>query len=230
MALAAACAATLTLAPAALADGGNPSPRDPDARRFVGNVSVPSILQHSVELEAIGKLNDDTREVFSPGYQESLDYVVKTLRSYGYNPKVTPFNFPFWEETQPPVLNQVSPTPKTYRPGTAADSDTAERRLHHDGQLADGRADQRAGLPGRRHRRPARRRFGVRLRRRGLRGRRGQGRADPARDVPVRGEVGARAGRGRDRRDHLQRGQHAPRARTRPSSTTSPIRRRRSPP
>ena len=123
MALAAACAATLTLAPAALADGGNPSPRDPDARRFVGNVSVPSILQHSVELEAIGKLNDDTREVFSPGYQESLDYVVKTLRSYGYNPKVTPFNFPFWEETQPPVLNQVSPTPKAYRPGTAADTD-----------------------------------------------------------------------------------------------------------
>ena len=99
MALAAACAATLTLAPAALADGGNPSPRDPDARRFVGNVSVPNILQHSVELEAIGKLNDDTREVFSPGYQESLDYVVTTLRGYGYNPKVTPFNFPFWEES-----------------------------------------------------------------------------------------------------------------------------------
>ena len=29
----------------------------------------------------------------------------------------------FWEETQPPVLNQVSPVAKTYRPGTAADSD-----------------------------------------------------------------------------------------------------------
>jgi hypothetical protein len=66
MALAAACAATLTLAPAALAGGSQPSPRDSDARRFVGNVSVPEILEHSVELDAIGKLIDDTREVFSP--------------------------------------------------------------------------------------------------------------------------------------------------------------------
>ena len=121
LALAVACAATLALAPTAFADGGQPSPRDSDARRFVGNVSLPSILQHSVELEAIGKLNDDTREVFSPGYQESLDYVVKTLRDAGYNPKVTPFNFPIYKQRQTPVLNQVAPTPKTYRPGGEAD-------------------------------------------------------------------------------------------------------------
>src|SRR5262249_40119386 len=73
--------------------------------------------------ESIGKLNDDTREVFSPGYQESLDYVVSTLREAGYNPKVTPFNYPFWKETAPPVLNQVTPTAKTYVPGDAEDSD-----------------------------------------------------------------------------------------------------------
>jgi Zn-dependent M28 family amino/carboxypeptidase len=122
-ALAAACAATLTLAPTALADGngGNVTPRDRDAQRFIQNVSIPNILQHSFELESIGKLNDDTREVFGPGYQESLDYVVNTLRASGYNPKVTPFNFPFWQETKPPVLNMVAPTPTTYKPGTAAD-------------------------------------------------------------------------------------------------------------
>jgi Zn-dependent M28 family amino/carboxypeptidase len=124
-ALAAACAATLALAPTALAAGPNVNPRDRDARKFIENVSVPNILQHSIALESIGKLNDDTREVFGSGYQESLDYVVSTLRDAGYNPKITPFNFPFWQETKPAILNQVTPTAKTYRPGAAADDGSA---------------------------------------------------------------------------------------------------------
>ncbi len=86
-------------------------------------VSVPEITEHQVALQQIASLNDDTREVFSSGYQESLDYVVSTLRAAGYQPQVDQFNFPFWAETQPPVLNRVAPTPKTYVPGDAEDSD-----------------------------------------------------------------------------------------------------------
>jgi hypothetical protein len=85
---------------------------------------VPNIVQHRIALQRIATLNDDTREVFSRGYNESLDYVVQTLRESGYNPKITQFNYPIWKETQPPVLNMVSPTAKTYRPDTAADSDS----------------------------------------------------------------------------------------------------------
>src|SRR3954447_15632032 len=124
LALAAACAATLTFAPTAFADGGggNVTPRDSGARKFVENVSVPNIVKHQVALQQIATLNDDTREVFSPGYTESLDYVVQTLRDAGYSPKVTPFNYPVWKETKPAVLNLISPAPgKTYRPGTEAD-------------------------------------------------------------------------------------------------------------
>ena len=61
--------------------------------------------------------------MFSTGYQESLDYVVSTLKAAGYNPQVNQFNFPVWSESQPPVLNMVTPTPKTYVPGDADDSD-----------------------------------------------------------------------------------------------------------
>ncbi|WP_374456749.1 M28 family metallopeptidase [Nocardioides sp.] len=86
-------------------------------------VSVREITGHQVALQRIASLNDDTREVFSNGYQESLDYVVSTLRDAGYRPKVDMFNFPFWQESQPPVLNQVAPTAKTYVPGDAEDSD-----------------------------------------------------------------------------------------------------------
>ena len=124
LALAAACAATLAFAPAASANGVNDSPRDPEAKRFVGNVSVPSIVKHQIELQKIASLNGDTREVFSPGYSASLDYVVKTLKAAGYSPKVTQFNYPFWNETKPAVLNWNNGTPpKSYKPGTEADND-----------------------------------------------------------------------------------------------------------
>ncbi|MDA0172190.1 M20/M25/M40 family metallo-hydrolase [Solirubrobacter taibaiensis] len=103
--------------------GGSVSPRDPGAKRFVGEITVPKIGEHLTALQRIATLNDDTREVFSPGYQESLDYVVETLREAGYRPQVSQFNYPIWEEAQPPVLNQVTPTPKVYVPGDAEDND-----------------------------------------------------------------------------------------------------------
>ena len=99
------------------------TPNDSKAKRFVGNISVDDITEHQIALQQIASLNDDTREVFSPGYQESLDYVVSTLRAAGYDPQVNQFNYPVWSESQPPVLNQVSPTPTTYTPGDADDSD-----------------------------------------------------------------------------------------------------------
>src|SRR4051812_2573636 len=131
MALAAACAASsLLLVPTAFADGGgggNVTPRDPGAKRFVSGVSVPEIVEHQTALQRIATLNDDTREVFSPGYQESLDYVVQTLKDSGYQPKVTQFNYPTWSETGLAVLNQVTPNAKAYRPGAAsADTDVTQ--------------------------------------------------------------------------------------------------------
>jgi Zn-dependent M28 family amino/carboxypeptidase len=110
------------IAPNAFAGNGNVTPRDQGAKRFVAGVSVPEIVEHQTALQRIATLNDDTREVFSPGYQESLEYVVQTLKDSGYNPRVTQFNYPIWSETAPGVLNMVAPTPKTYRWG-ASDAD-----------------------------------------------------------------------------------------------------------
>jgi len=127
LALAAACAASLAFASAASANGVNDSPRDPDAKRFVANVSVGSIVKHQIELQKIASLNGDTREVFGTGYTASVDYVVKTLRAAGYSPKVTQFNFPVWGEAKPPVLNWNNGTPpKSYKPGTEADNDSPD--------------------------------------------------------------------------------------------------------
>ena len=125
MALAAACAATMALVPATASanGGGSVSPRDPGAKKFVGEITVPKIGEHLTALQRIATLNDDTREVFSPGLSGVARLRRQTLKEAGYSPKVTQFNYPIWQESQAPVLNQVSPTPKTYRPGTEADSD-----------------------------------------------------------------------------------------------------------
>ena len=72
------------------------SPNDSKAKRFVSGVSVPEITEHQTALQRIASLNNDTREVFSTGYQESVDYVVSTLKAAGYSPQVNQFNFPVW--------------------------------------------------------------------------------------------------------------------------------------
>ncbi len=59
--------------------GHGVTPNNRQAKKFVKGVSVSEITEHQVALQRIASLNDDTREVFSSGYQESLDYVVSTL-------------------------------------------------------------------------------------------------------------------------------------------------------
>ena len=78
-------AATLVQAPNAFAAAGV-TPSDPKAKQFVSAISVGDITQHQIALQQIASLNNDTREVFSTGYQASLDYVVSTLRAAGYEP------------------------------------------------------------------------------------------------------------------------------------------------
>lgn len=104
--------------------GEDGSPNDPRARAFVREVSDDRVERHQQRLQEIATANGGTRIVDGPGYTASVDYVVRVLERAGYDPQVTPFNFSFWEETQPPVLNQVTPVAKTYTPGAEATSDT----------------------------------------------------------------------------------------------------------
>ena len=159
-----ALAAIAVLAPAGAASAQRDgSPDDPRAKAFVKEVSVDRVEHHQQRLQDIATANGGTRDMFGPGYTGSLNYVVRVLRNAGYDPEITPFNFPFWEETAPPVLNQVTPTPKTYRPGDRGAERHARLRLHHVRRLAHRDARQRAGRAGRRDRDPEPRRHGERL-------------------------------------------------------------------
>ena len=62
-AILAACVATLVIVPSAGATSGHnskPSPRDKDAKHFVGDVPVSRILHHQFKLQQIARRNADT--------------------------------------------------------------------------------------------------------------------------------------------------------------------------
>ena len=186
----AALAAVAVLVPVAASDAAqnDGSPNDPRAKAFVKEVSVDRVERHQQRLQEIATANGGTRDVFGTGYTASLDYVVRVLENAGYNPQVTPFNFPFWEESALPVLNRVTPAPpKTYRPGTAEQSGTTALDFITFGGSPTATLDDVRVVPVGGIVIPSPGGIGERLRSgRLLRRGRGRGRADPARHLPVR--------------------------------------------
>ena len=93
---AAAIAAAFALVPAtaASAQDNDGSPNDPRAKAFVKEVSVDRVERHQQRLQEIADANEGTRVVFGGGYTDSVDYVVRVLERAGYEPEITPFNYP----------------------------------------------------------------------------------------------------------------------------------------
>jgi hypothetical protein len=74
-------------------------------------VTVEGVLRHLRELQKIADENGGTREVGSPGFDGSLDYVVQTLRAAGYRPTLHRFIVRASREVRPPTLELLSPRP-----------------------------------------------------------------------------------------------------------------------
>jgi Zn-dependent M28 family amino/carboxypeptidase len=116
------CAATfaaLVAAPSAIA-----APPDVDSTRLEQLVTVQGITEHQKALNDIADLNGGTRYTRTPGYTASAAYVKATLEKAGYDARYEMFNMPVWHETAAPVLEQVSPTSKSYVAGSAADDNS----------------------------------------------------------------------------------------------------------
>ena len=100
------------------------APPDVDSTRLEGLVTVNGILEHQQALQIIADANGGTRYTRTSGFTASAAYVKATLENAGYDAHYEMFNMPVWRETAPPVLQQVTPTNKTYVPGTAADDNS----------------------------------------------------------------------------------------------------------
>ena len=100
------------------------APPDIDSSRLEQLVTVQGIIEHQNALQNIADLNGGTRYTRTPGYTASAAYVKETLEKAGYDARYEMFNMPEWQENAAPVLQQVSPTSKTYVAGSAADDNS----------------------------------------------------------------------------------------------------------
>jgi Zn-dependent M28 family amino/carboxypeptidase len=74
-------------------------------------VELEGVREHQAALQAIADANGGTRVSGSPGYDESVDYVVERLDAAGWQTTVQPFQFQTFITLSPPVLERVSPPP-----------------------------------------------------------------------------------------------------------------------
>ena len=118
-------ATALTLTGASVAEAGHHRDRyDADSSKLRRAVTVERMLKHERALQRIAHMNGDTRHTETPGYTASVAYVRERMKRAGLKVEVVQFNMPEWQETAPPVLQRLTPTPKTYTPGTEADDDS----------------------------------------------------------------------------------------------------------
>lgn len=85
------------------------------ASRQLRQTTKPAgIKQHLTALQKIADANGGNRASGLPGFEASRDYIVERLRKAGYRPKVQAFQFPYFTESTPAQLTQLTPDAKTY--------------------------------------------------------------------------------------------------------------------
>ncbi|GAB7190460.1 aminopeptidase PaaP [Kineococcus sp. NUM-3379] len=91
---------------------------DVNTTKLRREVTTNGILAHLRAFQRIANQNDGNRASGTAGYDQSVSYVKRRLELAGYSVRLQEFEFPFFSETTPAVLAQVTPTAKTYETST----------------------------------------------------------------------------------------------------------------
>jgi Zn-dependent M28 family amino/carboxypeptidase len=89
-----------------------------DSSKLRQAVTVKGMQQHLNAFQSFADQSNGTRVDGTVGFEKSVDYVAAKARGAGYNVTVQRFTFDRWEETAPPVFQQLTPTAKTYAEGS----------------------------------------------------------------------------------------------------------------
>jgi Zn-dependent M28 family amino/carboxypeptidase len=81
-------------------------------------VTVEDIREHQAAFQRFADQNNGTRASGTPGYEASAQYVYDRAAAVGYNVKFQEFEFPFFQQLSPAVLQQLTPNQKTYETAT----------------------------------------------------------------------------------------------------------------
>jgi hypothetical protein len=76
-------------------------------------VRIEGVREHQAALQAIADENGGTRADNTDGFRDSVDYVVDTMTSAGWDVEVVPFDYPASEVT----LHQLTPVDAEYATG-----------------------------------------------------------------------------------------------------------------
>ena len=74
-------------------------------------VNVDGVREHQAAFQAIAYANNGIRTSGTPGYDQSVDYVVQRMTAAGYNVTVQDFQFQTFITLSPSILEQVTPPP-----------------------------------------------------------------------------------------------------------------------
>jgi Zn-dependent M28 family amino/carboxypeptidase len=88
-----------------------------ETKGFRKGVTLEGIREHQAALQNIANQNNSTRLAGTPGYDQSVDYVVAKLTAAGYAPTVQAFEFQLVSDRTPPVFQRISPNPATFVDG-----------------------------------------------------------------------------------------------------------------
>lgn len=107
--------ATFAYAPRAEAGSKSCDKRTNDTfEKLMECVTLAGVREHQSALQAIANDNGGTRAAGTPGYEDSVDYVVAKMQAAGYNVTLNSFPFVF---VPPPTLQQLTPVDATYETG-----------------------------------------------------------------------------------------------------------------
>ncbi len=84
-------------------------------------VTLEGVRRHQAALQAIADANGGVRAAGTPGYDQSVAYIVDKMTAAGYNVTLNAFPFVYIPAA---VLQQLTPTPATYETGTFTGSGT----------------------------------------------------------------------------------------------------------
>ena len=77
-------------------------------------VTLDGVRAHQAALQAIADVNGDTRAAGTPGYDQSVAYIVDKMNAAGYQVTLNPFPFVY---VAPSTLQQLTPIAATYSTG-----------------------------------------------------------------------------------------------------------------
>jgi hypothetical protein len=84
------------------------------SRKLRKAITSQRMFKHLQAWQGIADANGGNRASGFEGYGASAEYVRSQLRAAGYNPTTQVFSFVTFQELSDPVLQEISPTAKTY--------------------------------------------------------------------------------------------------------------------